>query len=180
MSAVIVAFSLVGCEKPYIDAEEITEFQTDSVKNGADQSSGGSSNGDDKQDLFLFENDTASFYVARTEMKAMLLSEFRTHYTQVIKLIKPYRLPTKQEAALLRHISLPKGWWSGTRCFCVNGNGENDKVYTFAWGSGSVSVAGNQTKYVVKPILTVLDVSKQAGLTINIDGKWKNNHIERF
>lgn len=180
MSAVIVAFSLVGCEKPYIDEEEITEIQTDSVKNGADQSSGGSSYGDDKQELFLFKNDTASFYVARTETKSMLLSEFRTNYGKVVQLIKPYRLPTKREAALLRHISLPKGWWSGSRCFCITGNVKNDKVYTFAWGSGSVSVAGKQTKYVVKPIRTELDASKQTGLTINIDGKWKNYHSENF
>lgn len=169
MSAVIVAFSLVGCEKPYIvDADEITEFPKDGNFD------------DDKQELFLFKNDTASFFVARHESKPLLLSELKGNYKQIVEQIKPYRFPTRKEATLLRHFPLPQNWWSGTRCLCVNEYVEKYLFYTFTWGRGTVTVAGTQTKYVIKPIRTELETSKQINFSIDINNKWKDNRSEQI
>lgn len=179
MLAVMIVSLFFGCEKPNIDVDEITEFPIDSVADGTDFPIDGSSD-DDKQELFLLKNDTASFFVARQESNPLLLSELKDNYIQIIEQMKPYRLPTRKESSLFRHFHLPQSWWSGTRCLCVNEYVEKYQFYTFTWGRGTVTVAGAQTKYVIKPIRTVLETSKQINFSIDINNKWKDNRSEQI
>lgn len=178
-STAVATFLLFGCEKPYTDLETSTKHHSSDIgdKKGTDSLN--------KQcEMFLFKNDTASFYIAILELFPFQHDDISGLYQAVCKRISPYRLPTKSEALLLRRYTLSNGWWGGKRCLCVDNIGDNgyetQTFYSFRWGGGTVTPIGTRTQYAVKPIRTQRFTSKERSYSININEKWKHNYYIDF
>ena len=114
-STAVATFFLFGCEKPYTDLETSAKHHSPHVgdKRGTDSLN-------TQRELFLFKNDTASFYVASLELYPLKYDDISRLYQSICRRISPYRLPTKSETLLLRCHTLPNGWWGGKRCLCVD------------------------------------------------------------
>ena len=175
----VATFLLFGCEKPYIDLETSTKHHP---------SHSGDKKGTDslntQREIFLFKNDTASFYVTSLELFPFQYDDISGLFQAVCKRIWPYRLPTKSEALLLRRHTLPNGWWGGKRCLCVDNIGdrgyETQTFYSFRWGGGAVTPIGTRTQYAIKPIRTQRFTSKERSHAIDINEKWKHNYYINF
>lgn len=178
-STAVATFLLFGCEKPYTDLETSTKHHP---------SHSGDKKGTDslntQREIFLFKNDTASFYVASLELFPFQYDDISGLYQAVCRRISPYRLPTKSEALLLRRHTLPNGWWGGKRCLCVDNIGdrgyETQTFYSFRWGRGAVTPIGTRTQYAVKPIRTQRFTSKERSYSIDVNEKWKHNYYIDF
>lgn len=178
-STAVATFFLFGCEKPYIDLETSTKHHPSHIgdKKGTDSLN-------TQRELFLFKNDTASFYVASLELFPFQYDDISGLYQAVCKRISPYRLPTKSEALLLCRHTLPNRWWGGKRCLCVDNIGDRGykthTFYSFRWGGGAVTPIGIRTQYAIKPIRTQRFASKERSCAIDINEKWKHNYYINF
>lgn len=178
-STAVATFLLFGCEKPYTDLETSTKHHPSHIgdKKGTDSLN-------TQREMFLFKNDTASFYVASLELYPLQYYDISGLYQAVCKRISPYRLPTKSEALLLRRYTLPNGWWGGKRCLCVDNIGdrgyETQTFYSFRWGGGAVTHIGTRTQYAIKPIRTQRFTLKERSYSIDINEKWKHNYYINF
>lgn len=152
-STAVAAFLLFGCEKPYTDLETSTKHNSSHIgdKKGTDSLN-------TQREMFLFKNDTASFYVASLELYLLQYDDISRLYQSICRRILPYRLPTKSEALLLRRHTLPNGWWGG----------------------GTVTPIGTRTQYAVKPIRTQRFTSEERSNSIDINDKWKHNYYIDF
>lgn len=178
-STAVAAFLLFGCEKPYTDLETSTKHNSSHIgdKKGTDSLN-------TQREMFLFKNDTASFYVASLELYPLQYDDISRLYQSICRRILPYRLPTKSESLLLRRHTLPNGWWGGKRCLCVDNIGERGyethTFYSFRWGGGTVAPIGIRTQYAVKPIRTQRFTSEERSSSIDINDKWKHNYYIDF
>ena len=174
-STAVATFLLFGCEKPYTDLETSTKHHSSHIgdKKGTDSLN-------TQREIFLFKNDTASFYVASLELYPLQYDDISRLYQSVCRCISPYRLPTKSESLLLRRHTLPEKWWSSKRCLCVDNVGARgfgtQNFYSFRWGGGAVTPIGTRTQYAVKPIRTQRFTSNERIYLIDINEKWKYNY----
>ena len=147
--------------------------------------------GDDtprEDELLVYTNDTAQFYVPKMEIKGITLNKIPDPRTTYANQMKPYRMPTRIEAAAMRTYVLPSDYWSGARCLCYDrpedyrivGTTEygTGKYYTFTWSdsnTGGTTVAGEKTTYSIKPIRVIplsplaMQISLDADFTWNTD-----------
>lgn len=171
--AAIIAFHFISCEKSVVDID--IQNSSDSLKNEMKVN-----NDDIRKEVLLFKNDTASFYVARMEIKNLSQSQLVNSYSSICQQLKPFRLPTKREALILRKYYLPEGWWGGIRCLCINDNckskSKDECFFSFVWGSGAVTPIGKRTKYAIKPIRTVRLSSSHNVLKVGVNGVWSKSH----
>lgn len=178
-STAVAAFLLFGCEKPYTDLETSTKHHSSHIgdKKGTDSLN-------TQREMFLFKNDTASFYVASLELYPLQYDDISRLYQSVCRRISPYRLPTKSEALLFHRHALPEKWWGGKRCLCVDNIGkrghEKSVFYSFRWGGGAVTPIGTRTQYAIKPIRTQRFTSEEQSHSIDINEKWERNYYIDF
>lgn len=178
-STAVAAFLLFGCEKPYADLETSTKHHSSHIgdKKGTDSLN-------TQREMFLFKNDTASFYVASLELYPLQYDDISRLYQSVCRRISPYRLPTKSEALLFHRHALPEKWWGGKRCLCVDNIGkrghEKSVFYSFRWGGGAVTPIGTRTQYAIKPIRTQRFTSEEQSHSIDINEKWERNYYIDF
>jgi len=99
--------------------------------------------------------------------------------------IKPYRMPTRIEAAAMSRYVLHTDYWSGARCLCYDrpedyrkvGSTEygTEKYYTFTWSdsnTGGTTVAGEKTSYSIKPVRAIPLAPISAQFSIDADFTW--------
>lgn len=149
--------------------------------------------GDDmpqEDEILVFTNDTAQFYVAKKEITKVVLSSTPDPQTAFAAQIHPYRVPTRMEAVAIRHYDLPADYWSGSRCLCYDRPEDNVKIgstqygtgkyYTFTWTSsstGSVTAAGEKTAYSIKPIRIVPLAPLAHQFAFDADFEWSTDTI---
>lgn len=138
-----------------------------------------------EDELLVLTNDTAQFYVPKMEITGVVLSTTPDPIVKYGNQIKPYRMPTRIEAAAMRRYVLPTDYWSGARCLCYDrpedyrkvGSTEygTGKYYTFTWSdsnTGSTTVAGEKTSYSIKPVRAIPLAPISAQFSIDADFTW--------
>lgn len=136
-------------------------------------------------ELLVLTNDTAQFYVPKLEITNITLSTTPDPIAKYGNQIKPYRVPTRIEAAAMRRYVLPSDYWSGARCLCYDrpedyrkvGSTEygTGKYYTFTWAdsnTGGTTVAGEKTKYSIKPVRAIPIAPIKAQFSLDADFTW--------
>ena len=136
-------------------------------------------------ELLVLTNDTAQFYVPKLEITDITLSATPDPIAKYGNQIKPYRVPTRLEAAAMRRYVLPSDYWSGARCLCYDrpedyrkvGSTEygTGKYYTFTWAdsnTGGTTVAGEKTKYSIKPVRAIPIAPIKAQFSLDADFTW--------
>lgn len=136
-------------------------------------------------ELLVLTNDTAQFYVPKMEITNITLSTTPDPIAKYGNQIKPYRVPTRLEAAAMRRYVLPSDYWSGARCLCYDrpedyrkvGSTEygTGKYYTFTWSdsnTGGTTVAGEKTKYSIKPVRAIPIAPVTSQFSLDADFTW--------
>ena len=136
-------------------------------------------------DLLVLTNDTAQFYVPKMEITNVTLSTTPDPRTKYANQMKPYRMPTRTEAAAIRRFTLPADYWSGARCLCYDRPEDYRKVgtteygtgkyYTFTWAdsnTGGTTVAGEKTAYSIKPVRMIPLAPLTARFSLDADFTW--------
>lgn len=136
-------------------------------------------------EFLVLTNDTAQFYVPKMEITNITLSTTPDPIAKYGNQIKPYRVPTRLEAAAMRRYVLPSDYWSGARCLCYDrpedyrkvGSTEygTGKYYTFTWSdsnTGGTTVAGEKTKYSIKPVRAIPIAPVTSQFSLDADFTW--------
>ena len=146
--------------------------------------------GDTDGEYLAIENDTAQIYVAKMEIKDVMLSKIADPMTRFAAEMQPYRMPTRQEAYFLQDVILPDGYWSGTRCLCYDRLEDAGFDGRSGWGSGyyygfafasegtnSLQRAGNKINYSIKPVRVVPLAPVSLPFSLTADFSWSTDTI---
>ena len=132
-------------------------------------------------EVLIMTNDTAAFYLAKTEITGITLSTIFDPLTELSALCSPYRLPTRLEARAISTFIPADDYWTGERLICyddpkdeaVNESYGTGEFYTFKFNSTTIPVKANPaTAYNIKPIRTAPLAPLSCPFRIDYDFTW--------
>lgn len=129
-------FIFCGCDVPVIDDDNGDSFSQDAHDTIA---------------YIVHENDTSIFLLLSCEIGNITLSETPYPESILVAKFKNFRLPSKQEAQILKGLEIDSLYSIKQRILCKD-YGTNE-YYTYSFG-GKVVKAGKKTKYKIIPFAT--------------------------